>query len=53
MQILWAAKTIQPEIFADIDVRAETKAFYKKFMNYELSDAEFEYILKGLSPNGE
>ena len=53
LQILWAAKTIQPEIFADIDVRAETKAFYKKFMNYELSDAEFEYILKGLSPNGE
>ena len=53
LQILWAAKTIQPEIFADIDVRAETKAFYKKFMNYELSDAEFEHILKGLSPNGE
>ena len=53
LQILWAAKTIQPELFADIDVKAETKAFYKKFMNYELSDAEFGYILKGLNPEGK
>ncbi|EEF13355.1 periplasmic binding protein [Campylobacter rectus RM3267] len=53
LQILWAAKTIQPELFTDIDVKAETKAFYKKFMNYELSDAEFEYILKGLNPEGK
>lgn len=53
LQILWAAKTIQPELFADIDIKAETKAFYKKFMNYELSDAEFGYILKGLSPEGK
>ncbi|EJP75354.1 MULTISPECIES: ABC transporter substrate-binding protein [Campylobacter] len=52
LQILWAAKTIQPEIFADIDVKAETKAFYKKFMNYDLSDAEFGYILNGLNPDG-
>ena len=53
LQILWAAKTIQPELFADIDIKAETKAFYKKFMNYELSDEEFGYILKGLSPEGK
>lgn len=53
LQILWAAKTIQPELFADIDIKAETKAFYKKFMNYELSDAEFGYILKGLNPEGK
>ena len=53
LQILWAAKTIQPELFKDIDVKAETKAFYKKFMNYELSDGEFEYILKGLNPDGK
>ena len=53
LQILWAGTIIQPELFADIDVKAETKAFYKKFMNYELSDGEFEYILKGLNPDGK
>ena len=52
LQILWAAKTIQPELFADVDLKAETKAFYKKFMNYDLSDAEFGYILNGLNPDG-
>ena len=53
LQILWAGTIIQPELFADIDIKAETKAFYKKFMNYELNDAEFEYILKGLNPDGK
>ena len=53
LQILWAGTIIQPELFADIDVKAETKAFYKKFMNYELNDAEFGYILKGLNPDGK
>jgi len=52
LQILWAATIVQPELFKDIDVKAKTKAFYKKFMNYDLSDAEFDYILKGLNPDG-
>lgn len=52
LQILWAGTVIQPGLFTDIDVKAETKAFYKKFMNYELSDAEFGYILHGLGPDG-
>ena len=52
LQILWAATIIQPELFRDVDVKAQTKAFYKKFMNYDLSDIEFDYILKGLNPDG-
>jgi len=52
LQILWAATIVQPELFKDVDVKAQTKAFYKKFMNYDLSDAEFDYILKGLNPDG-
>ncbi|MDO5045414.1 ABC transporter substrate-binding protein [Campylobacter sp.] len=53
LQILWAAKTLHPELFKEIDIKAETKKFYKKFMNYDLSDEEFGYILKGLSPQGK
>ncbi|QKG30034.1 ABC transporter substrate-binding protein [Campylobacter sp. RM16187] len=53
LQILWAAKTLHPEKFQNIDMKAETKKFYKRFMNYELSDEEFGYILKGLSPEGK
>ena len=52
LQILWAATIVQPELFKDVDVKAQTKAFYKKFMNYDLSDAEFDYIPKGLNPDG-
>ena len=52
LQILWAATIVQPELFKDVDVKAKTKAFYKEFMNYDLSDAEFDYILKGLNPDG-
>ena len=50
--MLWAATIVQPELFKDVDVKAQTKAFYKKFMNYDLSDVEFDYILKGLNPDG-
>ena len=53
LQILWAAKTLHPEPFKDLDVKEHAKRFYKKFMNYELSDTEFEYISQGLSPKGE
>ncbi|EJP75587.1 ABC transporter substrate-binding protein [Campylobacter sp. FOBRC14] len=53
LQILWAGKILHPELFTDIDMRAETKAFYKRFFRYDLSDAEFEYMSKGLSPSGE
>ena len=53
LQILWAAKTLHPKIFSHIDLAKETKWFYENFMNYNLSDMEFNYILKGLSPEGK
>ena len=53
LQILWAAKTLHPEIFKDIDIAAETKKFYKEFLHYELSDDEVNYILNGLDPTGK
>ena len=52
LQILWAAKTIQPDLFKDLDMKAKTKEFYKEFLNHDLSDKEYGYILKGLNPDG-
>ncbi|MFV0482385.1 MAG: ABC transporter substrate-binding protein [Campylobacteraceae bacterium] len=53
LQILWAAKTIQPKLFNHIDIKEETKEFYKRWLDYDLSDDEFGYMLKGLSPDGK
>ena len=52
LQILWAAKTIQPDLFKDLDMKAKTKEFYKEFLGHELTDTEYGYILKGLNPDG-
>ena len=52
LQILWAAKTLHPELFKDINIEAETKKFYKEFLHYDLSDKEVGYILNGLDPEG-
>ena len=50
LQILWAAKTLHPEIFKDLDIATETKKFYKEFLHYDLNDNEVNYILNGLDP---
>lgn len=51
LQIQWAAKTIYPDKFKDLDISAETKSFFKKFLNYDLTDEEVEQILKAQPPN--
>ena len=51
LQIQWAAKTIYPDKFKDIDVAKETKWFYKTFFNYELSEDEVQKILNAEPPN--
>lgn len=53
LQILWAAKTLHPELFKDIDIAAETKKFYKEFLHYDLNDKEVGYIINGLDPEGK
>ena len=53
LQILWAAKTLHPEIFKYLDITAETKKFYKEFLHYDLNDNEVNYILNGLDPEGK
>jgi len=43
--ILWLAKTIYPEKFIDIDLKAETQDFYRTYYGYTLSDQEYEKFL--------
>jgi iron complex transport system substrate-binding protein len=50
MQIQWAAKILYPEEFKDLDLVKETINFYKKFMNYNLTQEEANLILQGLPP---
>lgn len=39
---LWLAKTLYPDDTKNIDLKKETKDFYKEFYEYDLSDAEYE-----------
>ena len=38
--VLWAAKLFPPELFADVDMPAEVKAFYRRFFGHELTDTQ-------------
>ena len=47
LAILWTAKKLYPGQFSDLDMALETKAFYRDFFNYELSDDLVKKILSG------
>ena len=36
--LLWLAKTAYPDLFADIDIIAETKTYYKEVFGIDLTD---------------
>lgn len=42
---IWLAKTLYPDIFADVDMKSEMKTFFKTFYRYDLSDDEANTIL--------
>lgn len=46
LQIQWAAKVLHPAQFKSIDMLAETRYFYQKFLNYPLSDDDIIEMLK-------
>ena len=50
LQVLWAAKTLHPERFPDLDLGKETKAFYARFFNHTLTDAEYQTIMRATTP---
>jgi len=47
LAMLWTAKTVYPERFSDVDIEQETREFYRRFFDYELSDAQLAKILSG------
>ena len=53
LQVLWAAKFFNPDLFEDIDMVAETQDFYKTFYCYDLSEDEAQRILNGEKPESE
>jgi iron complex transport system substrate-binding protein len=50
LQVLWAAKTLHPKRFQDLDIKKETKTFYAKFFNHTLTDAEYDSIMRATAP---
>ena len=47
LAVLWTAKTVYPERFPDLDIAAETRAFYREFFGYDLSDEMLGMMLSG------
>jgi len=45
LQIQWAAQTLQPSLFQDVDVVQATRAFYRDFFSYELTDGDVADIM--------
>lgn len=53
--VLWMAKLMYPDLFEDIDVKQYAKDFYSTFLDYELTDADWEIIApqyNGANSNG-
>lgn len=50
LQVLWAAQTIQPTLFTDVDLVKETANFYKTFLRYDLSAEDAGRIIHGAAP---
>ncbi len=42
--LMWEAKMMHPELFADIDVYAMTAEFYQTIFGYTLTDADYDMI---------
>ena len=42
--LLWLAKTLYPTYFEDVDILAETKAYYQEVFGVELTDSQAESI---------
>ncbi len=52
LEVLWAAKTLHPDLFADTDMVRETMAFFRQFFSYPLTSQEAQLILRGERPDG-
>lgn len=44
LMMFWLGKMLQPEIFSEVDLKAEMKAFYQDVFDYSLTDEDFGQI---------
>ena len=51
--LLWMAKTAYPDLFEDVDVIAEAKAYYKEVFGIDLSDEQAQSIFEPAQSAGE
>lgn len=53
LQVVWMAKTLYPDKFADVDMKKMTIDFYKNYLGYDLSSEYADAILAGKNgPSG-
>ncbi|SNB83635.1 iron complex transport system substrate-binding protein [Rhodoblastus acidophilus] len=52
LMMLFIAKTLYPDRFADLDMIAEIKGFYARFYRFALTDDQAGKILRGETPEG-
>ncbi len=48
--VMYMAKTLHPDLFADLDMNAEVREFYEKFYDYPLTEEQAEKILNSENP---
>jgi iron complex transport system substrate-binding protein len=44
---MWLAQKLYPAKFTDIDIRKETKGFFKTYFNVDLTETELDKVLAG------
>ncbi|MBW2605722.1 MAG: ABC transporter substrate-binding protein [Deltaproteobacteria bacterium] len=47
LAMLWAVKTVYPNLFAGMDMKNEVEKFYREFFRLELTDALYGQMLSG------
>ena len=50
LQVQWAAATLHPDLFGDLDVKQKVQDFYATYLDYTLNDDEVELILAAKNP---
>jgi iron complex transport system substrate-binding protein len=50
--MLWIAKTAHPELFPDLELTREIRAYYAEFYGLTLSDQQLSDLLSGRGPDG-
>lgn len=51
--MLYLAKELYPNLFADLDLRREIRDYYQRFYRYRLSEQELTLMLDGKGPDGQ